>query len=114
MGGEVRIVREDAIGWMVFDHLERRNAITAEMWAAIPPAAKSLDEDEAVRVVILRGAGEEAFVAGADISEFEQLRSGESGRAYEEGNARAFAALENVSKPVVAMIQGVCIGGGVA
>jgi len=114
MGGEVRIVREDAIGWMVFDHLERRNAITAEMWAAIPPAAQSLDEDEAVRVVILRGAGEEAFVAGADISEFEQLRSGEAGRRYEDENAKAFAALQAVKKPVIAMIHGFCIGGGMA
>jgi len=114
MSGEVRIVRESAIGWMVFDHLERRNAITAEMWAAIPPAAQSLDDDESVRVVILRGAGEEAFVAGADISEFEQLRSGEAGSQYEDRNARAFAALQAIEKPVIAMIHGFCIGGGMA
>src|SRR5262245_42901140 len=114
MPGEVRIAREAAIGWMVFDHAERRNAITGEMWRAIPPAAKSLDEDDTVRVVILRGVGEEAFVAGADISEFEQLRTGEAGSRYEVENAKAFEALRAVSKPILAMIHGFCIGGGVA
>ena len=114
MLGEVRIVREGPLGWMIFDHAERRNAITGEMWRAIPVAAKALDDDAEVRVVVLRGAGEEAFVAGADISEFEELRTGESGRRYEEENARAFTALQAVAKPVVAMIHGFCIGGGVA
>jgi enoyl-CoA hydratase/carnithine racemase len=106
--------REGTIGWMVFDHLARRNAITGEMWRAIAAAAKSLDEDDSIRVVVLRGAGEEAFVAGADISEFEKLRTGEAGSAYETENAQAFAAIERISKPVIAMIHGFCIGGGVA
>jgi enoyl-CoA hydratase/carnithine racemase len=114
MAGEVRTVREGAIGWMVFDHVERRNAITADMWTAIPPAAQSLDGDDSVRVLILRGAGEEAFVAGADISEFAELRSGEAGSRYEDQNAKAFAALQAVKKPVIAMIHGFCIGGGMA
>jgi enoyl-CoA hydratase len=113
MPGEVRVVREGAIGWIVFDHAERRNAITGEMWRAIAPAAKGLDEDEATRVVILRGAGEEAFVAGADISEFERLRTGEAGSRYEEENANAFEALGTMTKPVLAMIHGYCVGGGV-
>jgi len=113
MPGAVHVVREQSIGWIVFDHLERRNAISSQMWRAIPPAAKALDEDDAVRVIVMRGAGEEAFVAGADISEFEQLRSGESGQRYEEENGRAFASLQAVAKPVVAMIHGFCIGGGV-
>ena len=114
MPGEVRIVREGAIGWMVFDHVERRNAITGEMWRAISPAARALDEEDGVRVVILRGAGDEAFVAGADISEFAALRTGEAGGRYEEENAQAFEALRAVEKPVLAMIHGFCIGGGVA
>src|SRR2546425_6846463 len=109
MPGEIRIVREGPLGWMIFDHAERRNAITGEMWRAIPVAARSLDEDPEVRVVVLRGAGEEAFVAGADISEFEALRTGGAGRRYEEENAGAFTALQAVSKPVVAMIHGFCI-----
>jgi enoyl-CoA hydratase len=113
MPGEVRIVREGAIGWIVFDHAERRNAITGAMWRAISPAAKSLDGDAEVRVVILRGAGEEAFVAGADISEFERLRTGEAGSRYEEENAKAFGTLRAMTKPVLAMIHGYCVGGGV-
>jgi enoyl-CoA hydratase/carnithine racemase len=114
MPGEVRVVREGAIGWIIFDHRERRNAITGAMWRAIPDAVRSLDLDESVRVVILRGAGEEAFVAGADISEFAELRTGEAGSRYEEENGLAFVALEAMAKPVIAMIHGFCIGGGLA
>ena len=113
MSGAVHVLREHSIGWIVFDHPERRNAISSEMWSAIPPAAAAVDEDDSVRVIVMRGAGEEAFVAGADISEFERLRTGESGQGYEETNGRAFAALQSVAKPVVAMIHGFCIGGGV-
>jgi enoyl-CoA hydratase/carnithine racemase len=114
MGGEVGIERDGAIGWIVFDHAERRNAITAEMWRQIPLAVKALTEDETVRVVVMRGSGEEAFVAGADISEFERMRSGESAQAYETENTRAFAALTSLEKPLLAMIHGFCVGGGVA
>lgn len=114
MSGSVHVVREGSIGWIVFDHAERRNAINRKMWRAIPPASKALDEDDSVRVLVLRGAGEEAFVAGADISEFERLRTGESGQRYEEDNGEAFAALQEITKPVIAMIHGFCIGGGVA
>ena len=84
------------------------------MWREIPAAARRLDEDDEVRVVLLRGAGEEAFVSGADISEFEARRSADNARQYEEDNRLAFEALLGVRKPVVAMIHGFCIGGGVA
>jgi enoyl-CoA hydratase/carnithine racemase len=114
VGGRIRIEIEGAIGWLVFDHPERRNAISVEMWEEIPRAAQRLDRDPAVRVVVLRGAGEEAFVSGADISEFETARTGQEAASYEDRNARAFLALAQVEKPVLAMIQGFCIGGGVA
>jgi enoyl-CoA hydratase/carnithine racemase len=114
MSGSVHVVRDGPIGWLVFDHSERRNAITCEMWRAIPPAAAALDVDDSVRVIVLRGAGEDAFVAGADISEFESLRTGEGARRYEEENGRAFASLQAMAKPVIAMIHGFCIGGGLA
>jgi len=114
MSGEIRVEKDAHIGWIVFDHASRRNAITGEMWRAIPDAAKSLDDDPTIRVVVLRGAGEEAFVAGADISEFERLRTGEAGSRYEEQNERAFRSLQAVKKPVIAMIHGFCIGGGMA
>jgi len=67
-----------------------------------------------VRVVVLRGAGEAAFIAGADISEFERNRTGENVQEYDVDNARAYVALTGIGKPVIAMIHGYCVGGGVA
>jgi enoyl-CoA hydratase/carnithine racemase len=85
------------------------------MWEALPKAAQMLDQDPEVRVVLLRGAGEIAFVSGADISEFEGRRSGAAAAAnYEEITARAFGAIANLGKPVLAMIHGYCVGGGLA
>jgi enoyl-CoA hydratase/carnithine racemase len=110
----ITVIKEGSIGWLVFDHPQRRNAITAEMWRAIPKAAAELDEDTSVRVVILRGAGETAFVAGADISEFEKTRSGASSTEYDRDNELAFSALAAIRKPVIAMVHGFCIGGGLA
>ena len=114
MAGQVRVSTEGALGWIVFDHLERRNAITAQMWAEIPDAARRLAQDPAVRVVILRGAGELAFLSGADISEFERMRSGASALDYDAQNSRAFEAIAAIDKPVLAMIHGFCMGGGTA
>jgi enoyl-CoA hydratase len=113
VGGRVRTQREGAVGWLVFDHPERRNAISVEMWEAIPEAVARLDSDPEVRLLVLRGAGEEAFVSGADISEFESRRTGEAAREYDALNARAYAAIAGASRPVLAMIHGFCVGGGV-
>lgn len=115
MPGRVDVVVEGAIGWLVFDHPERRNAVSAAMWRAIPALAARLDAEPAVRVVVLRGAGEEAFVSGADISEFERTRTGaRAAQAYEDVGIAAFAAIAGMAKPVLAMIHGWCIGGGMA
>lgn len=114
MSGEVRIERDGAIARLVFDHEEKRNAITVDMWRAIPAAARELSEDENVRVVVMRGAGVEAFVSGADISEFERTRTGDAGRDYDAMTARAFTALSSLDKPLIAAIHGYCIGGGAA
>ncbi len=114
MSGQVRIERSGPIARMVFDHQERRNAITVDMWRAIPGAVQTLQEDSDVRVVIMAGAGSEAFVSGADISEFEKTRTGNAGRDYDALTARAFAALQALEKPLIASIHGFCIGGGAA
>jgi enoyl-CoA hydratase/carnithine racemase len=114
MAGAVRVETEGALGWIVFDHLARHNAITAQMWEAIPGAAQRLAQDPAVRVVILRGAGEAAFLSGADISEFERMRNGPGAIAYDAQNTRAFEAIAAIEKPVLAMIHGFCMGGGTA
>lgn len=114
MAGCVRIEREGPLAWVVFDHEARRNAITADMWQQIPSLARELDEDDTVRVVVLRGAGEVAFVSGADISEFQQQRTGVGAQDYDRGNALAFGALASIRQPVLAMVHGFCIGGGCA
>ncbi len=113
MGGRVSGEREGHVGWVVFDHPARRNAISVEMWEAIPEVVGRLDADPEVRVLVLRGAGNEAFVSGADISEFESRRTGDQARQYDALNARAYAAIAEAAKPVLAMIHGFCVGGGV-
>jgi enoyl-CoA hydratase/carnithine racemase len=114
MGGRVRVERDGAIGWLIFDQIERRNAINTAMWTAIPAAVAELDGDSEVRVIVLRGAGDVAFVSGADISEFEEARNAERAAKYSVLTGRAFAALTAAAKPVVAMVHGFCVGGGTA
>jgi len=114
VGGRIRVERDRHIGWVVFDHPERRNAVSVEMWREIPAALEALEGDPEVRVIVLRGAGETAFVSGADISQFETRRVGNAAADYEQDNAQAFLALANAGKPVLAMIHGFCVGGGVA
>lgn len=107
--------KEDAIGWLVFNNPEHKNAVTYEMWSALPAAAADLAADPAVRVVIVRGGGEQTFVSGADISQFEAKRgSAEAIADYNARLAEATAALARLAKPTIAMIRGFCIGGGLA
>lgn len=114
MSGSIRCERDGALGFLVVDHPERRNALNAHMWRLIPQLARELDDDPDIRVIIMRGAGTEAFVSGADISEFSQLRTGEAAAQYDAENVAAFDALHALRKPLIAEIQGFCIGGGVA
>jgi enoyl-CoA hydratase/carnithine racemase len=114
MAGRIRVEKEGSLGWVVFDHPERHNAITAAMWEALPEVLAELARDDELRVAVLRGEGERAFVSGADISEFQQQRSGDGAMAYEERNARAFEALAAFPKPLLAMIHGHCVGGGMS
>lgn len=112
---ERMIVETDgAIGWMVFNNPERRNAISQDMWEAIPPILDQFESDPHVRVIVLKGAGDKAFISGADISQFEQLRSSpESVKQYDAIGDRAQTRLQAAKKPTLAMIRGFCIGGGV-
>lgn len=105
----------DGVAWMILRNPGRLNAVRFEMWEAIPGLVAELAADRDVRVVVLRGAGADAFAAGADISEFATHRKDPASAAeYEQTNGRAFAALLGLEKPLVAMLQGVCIGGGLA
>jgi enoyl-CoA hydratase/carnithine racemase len=114
MAGRILVARDGAIAWILFDHSERRNAITVEMWRQIPAVAEDLGGDPEVRVVVLRGAGDVAFVSGADISEFQHDRNAENSEQYELLNGAAFDALAAIDKPVIAMLHGFCVGGGAA
>ena len=111
----VQAFTEGHAGWLVLNRPERRNALNADMWAAIPPLMQALDAAPDVRVIVIRGEGPEAFAAGADISEFGAARNdAAAARAYEELNGRAFHAIRGAAKPVIAMVRGFCIGGGLA
>ena len=115
IGTERLIGRKDgAIGWVIFNNPARKNAISVDMWEAIPPLMAAFAADPQVRVIVLRGMGE-TFVAGADISQFGHQRTGaEASKRYDALTAAAFHALSHVEKPMIAMIQGFCIGGGLA
>jgi len=103
------------VGWIVFDNPGRHNAMSVSMWEALPAAVGALEADLAVRVVVLRGAGEQAFVSGADISQFDQVRdSVEANERYEAIGDAGMSRLSNCTKPTIAMLQGWCLGGGVA
>ena len=114
MSGSVRTEKDGNIGWVVFDHRERRNAISVDMWRQIPSAVADLEGDADVRVVVLTGAGRAAFVSGADISEFGESRMGPGAESYAGDAGTALSAIAGVEKPVIALIHGFCFGGGVA
>src|SRR6185369_1723385 len=105
----------DGIGWITFNQPEKRNAISMAMWDAVGDAAELFGKDDTVRVVVLSGAGGKAFASGADISEFAAARaSAEDEEKYHTHADNARTALRDMGKPIIAMIQGFCIGGGAA
>jgi enoyl-CoA hydratase/carnithine racemase len=113
--GRVHVERDGAVATIVLDNPARRNAISMSMWTGLAEACSELAADAELRCIVLRGAGDRAFVAGADISEFGEVRaSAEAERSYSEVSGRAFGALAGLDKPVLALIHGPCIGGGVA
>src|ERR1700694_4303118 len=112
--GELRVSKRGSVGWIVFDQPERKNAINGAMWRGIPPAVAGFDADPEVRCVVFRGAGTEAFAAGADMSEFEKNRSERGGvAAYDDLLDRVLHAIQGSPKPAMAMIHGFCLGVGV-
>ena len=113
---ESRIIerKEGAVGWLVFSNPAKRNAMSVNMWEAIPPALERFGADPEIRVVALAGEGDKAFVSGADISQFETQRSApEAVQRYEEISEGAQRLIHEFDKPMVAMMRGYCLGGGV-
>lgn len=113
-GTDQLLVESDgSVATLVFNRPEKHNALSVEMQSALPGALAHLDQDPAVRVIVVRGAGDKAFVSGADISEFGQRRTSAEARAdYDDRSAEVARAWAAVSKPIIAMIRGYCIGGG--
>lgn len=113
--GRVTTLIDGPIGWIVFDNPARHNAMSVAMWEALPAAVKTLETNAQVRVVVLRGAGDQAFVSGADISQFDKVRNTlEANQRYEAIGNTGMACIADCSKPTIAMLQGWCLGGGVA
>jgi enoyl-CoA hydratase/carnithine racemase len=111
----MKVEIEGSVGWMTFNQPEKRNAVSYDMWKAIPDIINEFSMDGNVRVVVMKGAGDKAFVSGADISEFEEKRkTKDQVRIYDEATSAANIALTTLKKPLIAMIRGFCIGGGLA
>jgi len=101
------------IGWLVFNNPARRNAVSLDMWQAIPEILAAYESDPAVRVIVLRGAGDKAFVSGADISQFEKTRhNAAASEEYSKKSEAQRALFGNFPKPTIACIRGFCLGGG--
>jgi enoyl-CoA hydratase len=108
------VEKKGGVGWIVFNQPAKRNAINGAMWRGIPTAMQRFDADPEVRCVVFRGAGTEAFSAGADISEFESRRASEESVGQYDGLLdQVLHAIQDSLKPSVAMIYGYCFGGGV-
>ncbi len=115
MSDEILVERRDHIATVVFNRPQVRNAFNLAMWTALPEIIEGLVRDPAVRGIVFRGAGEEAFASGADISEFkEQRKDRATAEAYNKRTEAAYHAVEACPKPTVAMIYGFCMGGAVA
>ena len=105
----------DGVGWITFNNPQRRNAISLEMWEGLGTILEAFQHDDSVRVVVMKGAGDRAFVSGADISEFDTKRgNAEQKKLYGKVSANATRWLAGIDKPLIAMIRGFCIGGGLA
>ncbi len=114
MAGRVHAEIDERIGWIEFDHPERRNALTPAMWVGLADAARRLADYRRARVVIMRGAGDDAFISGADISRFDGADGVATAQAIERATSEAFEALAALDVPLVAAIHGPCVGGGLA
>jgi len=104
--------RQGPIAFLTFNRPQARNALTWPMYEGLYACCDHVEADERVKVLVLRGAGDKAFVAGTDISQFRAFATAEDALTYERNNNRYAARLETVAKPTIAMLRGACTGGG--
>ncbi len=113
MGQEILLTKESGVATVTINRPAQRNAVTYEMWSRLTPLMGELADDPKVRVVIVRGAGIQAFSAGADIAEFEETRRNSAlAIKYHAAVEEAFKAVADLPKPTIAMVAGSCVGGG--
>lgn len=112
--GTVRLAVDGAVATLTFDRPAARNAMTWAMYGQLAAHCRQLADDPTVRVTVMRGAGGEAFVAGTDIGQFDAFRSGDDGVAYEQRIDEGIALIERLPMPTVAVVEGWCVGGGLA
>jgi enoyl-CoA hydratase len=111
----IYLTRDGDIAEMVLNRPNKHNALNRHIWNTIPALCREIEEDPAIKVLIVRGAGGKAFAAGADISEFPQVHAtSDSAKAYHGEIRQAYDALVGLAKPTIAMINGICFGGGCA
>ena len=114
LGERIVAEKQGPIGWLTFNNPARRNAISIDMWEAIPKVLDRFERDSEVRVIVLKGEGDKAFVSGADVSQYEKQRSSAEGiQYYEEISGRVSERLQSCDKVIIAMIRGYCLGAGV-
>jgi enoyl-CoA hydratase/carnithine racemase len=110
---ELLITKNAAVGTITISNPNKMNAMSVQMWMDLPKAIRAFDADPEVRVIVITGQGEKAFVSGADISQFDTLRSSpQTQKDYEDAVADSMIAPLECSKPVIAKIRGFCFGGG--
>ncbi|HEX3486470.1 MAG TPA: enoyl-CoA hydratase/isomerase family protein [Micropepsaceae bacterium] len=111
--GRVRYSKNEGVATVLFDRPEARNAMTWAMYEGLAAACDAIASEADVRVAVFRGAGG-AFVAGTDIQQFTAFKDGEDGIAYERRIDAAIDKIERVAKPIIAVVEGFCVGGGIA
>ena len=111
---EILFEAKDGIGQLVFNRPAARNAMTFAMYERLEELCRKVDADPSIRVLLLRGAGDKAFVSGTDIAQFRGLTTPAQALAYEAKMDRVLDALEDVRVPTIAVLQGACTGGGAA
>src|ERR687885_480557 len=109
---ELLYERRGRIAFLTFNRPQQRNALTWAMYEGLYAACEHVDADDRVRVLILRGAGDKAFVAGTDISQFQSFSTAADALGYEQKINRYLGRLEAVRKPTIAAIRGYAVGGG--
>lgn len=112
--GSTDLVLDGAIAHITFNRPAARNAMTWAMYEQLAAACAAIAANPAIRVAVLRGAGEQAFVAGTDIEQFQTFADGAAGIAYEQRVDEFVGALENLPVPSIAVVQGWAVGGGMA